>query len=67
MVEVAATVCFRLARDEILLALNSLNAVEEREHNSLAGELLNDALDALQKYPERKRDWSRMKPARATH
>lgn len=64
MAELQALVCFRLARDEMLLALGSPSAPEEKEHIALTRELLKAAVRSLQEHPARERDWSLMHPAR---
>ncbi|MBV1691692.1 hypothetical protein KRR38_29445 [Novosphingobium sp. G106] len=49
-----------LARKEVLLALGSESAEDERLHRALADQLTAEAVRDIDREPGRKYDWSRL-------
>ncbi len=56
-----APVCLRQARDEMVLALSSLDSREERQHWRMANRLMTKAVRSITDEPEQNRDWSRLR------
>ncbi|MCB2059907.1 MAG: hypothetical protein R3E09_18410 [Novosphingobium sp.] len=50
--------CFRRAREEVLLALGAASAEDADEHRKLADGYITEAVHDLQCEPEREHDWS---------
>lgn len=50
--------CLKRAGEEVLLALRSENAEEERRHRALANRLTAAAVRDIEREPGRRHDWS---------
>jgi hypothetical protein len=52
------TLCLRLVREEVLMALGAENAEEERLHRALADSLTAEAVQDIASAPDAPHDWS---------
>ncbi|MCB2073873.1 MAG: hypothetical protein H6917_03890 [Novosphingobium sp.] len=60
MTKTDVPLCFRRARQEMLMALGASSAEDADEHRKLADEYITEAVHDLQCEPEREHDWSRL-------
>jgi hypothetical protein len=52
------TLCLRLVREEVLMALGADNAEDERRHRALADRLTAEAVRDIDRAPDAPHDWS---------